>query len=219
MHPPQHYRIIHCQQVTYTDISTTFMPKQPSLVLGSSSPFRRELLERLMVNFVTDSPNIDESAQPNESPIALVERLAVEKALAVAKRHTNALIIGSDQVALHNNQVVGKPGAHDAAVKQLRQASGKSVTLYTGIALVNTESGRIQSDVVKFVTHFKSLSDATIERYLRKEQPYDCAGSLKSEGLGIALLSRFEGDDPSALIGLPLIRLIAMLESEHFELF
>ena len=192
---------------------------QPTLVLGSSSPFRRELLERLMVPFVVDSPNIDEKALPQESPIALVERLAIEKARAVATRHPNALVIGSDQIALHNDSVVGKPGTHEAAVEQLRQASGNTVTLYTGLALVNSKTGRVQSDVVRFATHFKTLSDATIERYLLKEQPYNCAGSLKSEGLGIALLERFDGDDPSALIGLPLIRLIAMLEAEQFPLF
>ena len=192
---------------------------QPTLVLGSSSPFRRELLERLMVPFVVDSPNIDETALPQETPIALVERLAIEKARAVATRHPNALVIGSDQIALHNDSVVGKPGTHEAAVEQLRQASGNTVTLYTGLALVNSKTGRVQSDVVRFATHFKTLSDATIERYLLKEQPYNCAGSLKSEGLGIALLERFDGDDPSALIGLPLIRLIAMLEAEQFPLF
>ena len=172
-----------------------------------------------MVPFVVDSPNIDETALPQETPIALVERLAIEKARAVATRHPNALVIGSDQIALHNDSVVGKPGTHEAAVEQLRQASGNTVTLYTGLALVNSKTGRVQSDVVRFATHFKTLSDATIERYLLKEQPYNCAGSLKSEGLGIALLERFDGDDPSALIGLPLIRLIAMLEAEQFPLF
>lgn len=191
----------------------------PILVLGSTSQFRKELLERLMVPFEVASPNIDETPLANESPIALVERLAVEKAREVAKAYPNALVIGSDQVALHGDQIVGKPHDHEHAVEQLRQASGNRISLYTGLALINTRTGGVQSEVVPFTTHFKALSDRTIDRYLRKEQPYNCAGSLKSEGLGIALLERFEGDDPSALIGLPLIRLIAMLESEGFDLF
>jgi septum formation protein len=120
---------------------------------------------------------------------------------------------------MHGNLMVGKPMDHEHAVKQLQQASGTRINLYTGLALLNTRSGNLQSEVVPFTTHFKVLSDATIERYLRKEQPYKCAGSLKSEGLGIALLERFDGDDPSALIGLPLIRLIAMLEAEDFDVF
>ena len=192
---------------------------QPTLILGSSSPFRRELLARLLVPFEVDSPDIDETAKPGESPIALVERLAIEKAKAVAARHTNALVIGSDQIAMHGSDIVGKPGDHATAVQQLKQASGTAVTLYTGLALINSYSGRTQSDVVRFATHFKHLSEVQIENYLRKEQPYNCAGSLKSEGLGIALLERFEGDDPSALIGLPLIRLISMLEEEGYALY
>lgn len=172
-----------------------------------------------MVPFEVASPNIDETPKPGESPITLVERLAIEKAREVAKAYPNALVIGSDQVALHGNETVGKPHDHEHAVEQLKQASGNRISLYTGLALINTLTGAVQSEVVPFTTHFKVLSDRTIERYLQKEQPYNCAGSLKSEGLGIALLERFEGDDPSALIGLPLIRLIAMLEFEGFDLF
>jgi septum formation protein len=172
-----------------------------------------------MVPFEVASPNIDETPMPCESPIALVERLAIEKAREVAKAYPNALVIGSDQVALHGDEIVGKPHDHEHAVEQLKQASGNRISLYTGLALINTRTGAVQSEVVPFTTHFKVLSDRTIERYLQKEQPYNCAGSLKSEGLGIALLERFDGDDPSALIGLPLIRLIAMLESEGFDLF
>ena len=191
----------------------------PKLVLGSSSPFRKMLLERLMVPFETSNPDIDESALDGETPIELVERLAIEKAKAVTKDHPNSLIIGSDQVALHGSDVVGKPHTHERAVEQLRSASGKKITLYTGLALVNSDTGNIQSEVVPFTVHFKQLSEHIIESYLRKEEPYNCAGSVKSEGLGIALMERFDGDDPNALIGLPLIRLVAMLENEHFPLF
>ena len=191
----------------------------PKLVLGSSSPFRKMLLERLMVPFETSNPDIDESALDGETPIELVERLAIEKAKAVTKDHPNSLIIGSDQVALHGSDVVGKPHTHERAVEQLRSASGKKITLYTGLALVNSNTGNIQSEVVPFTVHFKQLSEHIIESYLRKEEPYNCAGSVKSEGLGIALMERFDGDDPNALIGLPLIRLVAMLENEHFPLF
>ena len=191
----------------------------PKLILGSSSPFRKMLLERLMLPFETANPNIDESAHAGETPIELVERLAIEKAQAVAKNHSDSLIIGSDQVALHGNDVVGKPHTHQRAVEQLRSASGKKITLYTGLALLNSDSGNIQSEVIPFTVHFKKLSEKVIESYLRKEEPYNCAGSVKSEGLGIALMDRFDGDDPNALIGLPLIRLVAMLEKENYPLF
>ena len=152
--------------------------------------------------------------QADESPEKLVLRLAVAKAKVVAERTTGALVIGSDQVAVHNNGIVGKPKDHDDAVLQLRQASGKKITLYTGLALINTDSGRLQSDVVPYTVFFRHLSDDQIESYLQKEQPYRCAGSVRSEGLGITLLERFEGDDPNALIGLPLIRLVRMIENE-----
>jgi len=191
----------------------------PTLVLGSSSPFRKMLLEKLMLPFEVAEPDIDESPRTNEAPVELVERLAVEKAQAVAKNYADALVIGSDQVAMHGEQIVGKPHTHERALEQLRTASGKQINLYTGLALVNTTSGAVQSEVVPYTVHFKTLSDAVIEAYLRKEQPYNCAGSVRSEGLGIALLDRFEGDDPNTLIGLPLIRLIAMLENEGFTLF
>ena len=190
-----------------------------TLILGSSSPFRKMLLERLMVPFETSNPDIDESAKEGETPIELVERLAIEKAQAVATQHPNSLIIGSDQVALHGSEVVGKPHTHERAVEQLRSASGKQITLYTGLALINSATGNIQSEVIPFTVHFKTLSEQVIESYLRKEEPYNCAGSVKSEGLGIALFDRFDGDDPNALIGLPLIRLVAMLENENYPLF
>lgn len=184
------------------------------LILASSSPFRRELLSRLMIPFEVVAPEVNETPHPGETPQALVERLAIAKAQVVASRHTDALVVGSDQVAVHNGEVVGKPLTHERAVEQLRTASGKTVMLYTGLALINSSSGRVQSEVVPFRVLFRPLSEAQIENYLRKEQPYHCAGSVKSEGLGVALLERFEGEDPATLIGLPLIRLIRLLENE-----
>ncbi len=193
--------------------------QNPRLILGSSSPFRKEVLSSLLVPFETSSPDIDESALEGESPIALVERLAIEKAQEVAKSYSDALIIGSDQVAMHGKKIVGKPHTHEVAVEQLREASGKKIELFTGLALVDTRSGTVQSEVVPFTVHFKTLSERTVERYLRKERPYNCAGSVRSEGLGVALFERFDGEDPNALIGLPLIRLIAMLENQGYDLF
>jgi len=184
------------------------------LILASSSPYRRELLARLQIPFEIVAPEVDETPHPEESALALVERLAKEKARAVATGRPAALVIGSDQVAVHNNVIVGKPRDHDHAVEQLRTASGQTITLYTGLALVNSTSGKVQSEVVPYRVTFRTLTEEQIENYLRKEQPYSCAGSVKSEGLGIALLERFEGEDPNTLIGLPLIRLVRMLERE-----
>jgi len=184
------------------------------LILASSSPFRRELLSRLMIPFEVVVPDVDETPRQHESPQALVERLAILKAQTVASKHPDALVIGSDQVAVHDGEIVGKPHTHERAVEQLRTASGKTVMLYTGLALINSTSGRVQSEVVPFGVTFRALTELQIQTYLRKEQPYHCAGSVKSEGLGVALLERFEGEDPATLIGLPLIRLIRMLENE-----
>jgi septum formation protein len=184
------------------------------LILASSSPYRRALLDRLQIPFETVTPDIDESSLPDEAPEQLVRRLALEKARKVALDKPNALIIGSDQVAVYNGAVVGKPGNHDRAVAQLREASGRWVTLYTGLVLLNAATGHTQAEVIPYRIQFRQLSEAQIENYLRKEQPYACAGSVKSEGLGIALLERFEGDDPNTLIGLPLIRLVSMLQNE-----
>lgn len=184
------------------------------LILASSSPFRRELLSRLMVPFEVAVPDVDETPHQDESPQALVERLAIAKAQTVASKYPDALVIGSDQVAVHNGDIVGKPLTHERAVEQLKTASGNTVMLYTGVALVNSSSGRVQSEVVPYGVTFRTLTDQQIETYLRKEQPYHCAGSVKSEGLGAALLERFDGEDPATLIGLPLIRLIRMLENE-----
>ncbi len=193
------------------------MPER-KLILASTSPYRRMLLERLQTPFETVSPKVDETALHDETPQQLVERLAIAKAQAVANNSPNSLVIGSDQVAVHGNEIVGKPRDHDHAVEQLRQASGNSVTLYTGLALINSDTGNVQSEVVPFGVVFRTLDDTQIENYLRKEQPYDCAGSVKSEGLGITLLERFEGEDPNTLIGLPLIRLVRMLEKEGVNL-
>ncbi|HEX9813019.1 MAG TPA: Maf family nucleotide pyrophosphatase [Burkholderiales bacterium] len=185
-----------------------------TLVLASSSRFRRALLERLGLPFESIAPDVDETPNPGEAPLALAQRLALAKARAIAPRRPTALIIGSDQVAVYADTIVGKPRDHAEAVRQLRAASGRKVVLYTALVLLNAATNRVQSEVVPFGIQFRPLTDAQIENYLRKEQPYDCTGSVKSEGLGIALLERFEGDDPNALVGLPLIRLIRMLENE-----
>jgi len=184
------------------------------LILASSSVYRRELLARLKIPFEVRAPDLDESPRPGESAEELVARLALAKARRVADSEPQALVIGSDQVAVYNGEIVGKPRDHAHAVAQLRAASGRSVSLFTGLALVNSATGGSHCEVVPFRVAFRELSDAQIENYLRKEQPYSCAGSVRSEGLGIALLERFEGEDPNTLIGLPLIRLVRMLERE-----
>jgi septum formation protein len=188
------------------------------LILASSSPYRRELLERLKIPFEVMAPEVDETPRPGEMPEKLVERLAVEKAQKIAGQIPGALVIGSDQVAVYNGSIVGKPHNHDKAVEQLRSASGRTVTLYTGLALVNADTRRVQREVIPYRVTFRALTDTQIESYLRLEQPYSCAGSVKSEGLGIALLEKFEGDDPNTLIGLPLIRLVRMLENEGIKI-
>ncbi|MFP3874329.1 MAG: Maf family protein, partial [Thiohalophilus sp.] len=178
------------------------------LVLASTSPFRKAILEKFGVPFETASPKVDETAQAGESAGQLVRRLAEAKARAVAEQFPEALIIGSDQVAVIDNTILGKPGSHDRAIEQLRAASGQTVTFLTGLCLYNSRTGHAQCDVLPFKVHFRQLDDSQIENYLQKEQPYNCAGSFKSEGLGIALFDKLEGDDPNTLIGLPLIRLI-----------
>lgn len=190
----------------------------PPLVLASTSPFRRSLLERLGIPFTTASPDADETRRPDEPSRDLVLRLAKAKARAVAAAHPDALIIGSDQVACIDDTVLGKPGDRERAIEQLTQASGREVVFYTGLCLLNAASGRAQTCCEPFRVHFRRLSAAQIEGYLDRERPFNCAGSFKSEGLGIALFERLEGDDPNALVGLPLIRLIAMLESEGIDL-
>ena len=184
------------------------------LILASSSPFRRELLERLRIPFEIMPPELDETPLAGETPQQLTERMAIAKARKIADIERDALVIGSDQVAVYNGSIVGKPHSHDRAVEQLRAASGKVVTLYTGLALINAVTHRVQCEVIPYRVTFRPLTDEMIESYLRKEQPYSCAGSVRSEGLGISLLEKFEGDDPNTLIGLPLIRLVRMLENE-----
>jgi MAF protein len=186
----------------------------PQLVLGSTSPFRRELLAKLGIPFVSDSPTVDETARSGESPEALVSRLAEAKAREVASRHREALIIGSDQVACIEGKTVGKPGSRENAVAQLEAAAGRSAVFYTGLCLHNSGSGRTQVAVEPFTVHFRKLDRAQIERYIDREEPYNCAGSFKSEGYGITLFSALEGRDPNALVGLPLILLIEMLAEE-----
>ncbi|MBF0470557.1 MAG: septum formation inhibitor Maf [Gammaproteobacteria bacterium] len=183
----------------------------PQIILASTSPFRKMLLEKLGLPFTTIAPEVDERAAPSESPADLVQRLALAKAEAVAHHHPKALVIGSDQVAVHRGEILGKPGSHARAREQLAAFSGNAVTFYTGLALVGSEAGVSEVDLLPYTVHFRTLSADQIERYLKAEQPYQCAGSFKSEGLGITLFSRLEGDDPNTLIGLPLIRLTAML--------
>jgi septum formation protein len=189
------------------------------LVLASTSIYRSELLKRLQLPFETAAPDVDETPLPNESARATSLRLAEAKARAVAAHHPNALIIGSDQVALLDGRQLGKPLTHDNAVKQLQSMRGKTTCFYTAITLLNGKTGNLQTDVAENFVTLHNLSDAEIEGYLLKEQPYHCAGSAKSEGLGIALMSKMTGDDPNALIGLPLILLIGMLRREHVQLF
>ncbi|MOA05838.1 Maf-like protein YceF [compost metagenome] len=185
------------------------------LVLASSSAYRRALLERLRLPFSCEAPEIDESALPNESAEQLVCRLAEQKARTLAKHYDQHLIIGSDQVAaLADGRILGKPHNFERARDQLRAASDSSVTFYTGLCLLNSQSGNSQVDCTPFTVHFRPLDDARIERYLQLEQPYDCAGSFKSEGLGISLFRSTSGEDATSLIGLPLIRLVDMLLAE-----
>jgi MAF protein len=185
-----------------------------ALLLASSSPYRRELLERLRLPFTSASPAIDETALPGETPDALVRRLARQKAEALAAEFAGHLIIGSDQVAVLDGGILGKPHTFENARAQLLAASGKRVDFLTGLALLDAASGRYQVDVVRFTVHMRELDAAQVERYLQAEQPYDCAGSFKAEGLGVSLFRRTEGDDATSLVGLPLIRLVDMLQME-----
>ena len=188
------------------------------LVLGSTSRYRRELLQRLCVPFEVAAPHVDETPLPNEKPVDLAVRLALAKAQAVAAQFPQAVVIGSDQVADLNGEPLGKPGTHDNAVAQLRQMRGHTVIFQTALAVVCSATGFMQQDIAQVRVVFRNLSDDEIENYLRAEQPYDCAGSAKSEGLGIALLERIDSDDPTALIGLPLIRTARMIAAAGVRL-
>lgn len=198
--------------------SPTLAGAPRALVLGSTSRYRRALLERLQRPFGTDAPNVDETPQAGEAPRALALRLAQAKAREVAARHPEAIVIGSDQVADLDGQPLGKPGTHERAVAQLRAMRGRSVVFQTALCVVCLATGFEQTDLAAVEVRFRALSDDEIERYLRAEQPYDCAGSAKSEGLGIALLESIHNDDPTALIGLPLIRTARLLRAAGLQL-
>jgi septum formation protein len=187
------------------------MTTPPPLILGSTSRYRRELLERLRLPFEAVSPQVDETPLPGEAPAALALRLALAKAQAVAALHPQAVVIGSDQVADLDGQPIGKPGTHERAVAQLRQLSGRRAVFQTAVAVVRASTGFAEALLAPVTVRFRHLRDDEIERYLRLEQPYDCAGSAKSETLGIALLDAIESDDPTALVGLPLIRTCQLL--------
>lgn len=194
--------------------------EHPPIVLASSSKYRRELLQKIGLPFISHSPDINEEAQDNESALHLVERLACEKAAALAERFPQHIIIGSDQVAVLNQpdghtHILGKPGNHANAYRQLKACSGQVVTFYTGLCVLNTSTNARDSLVSPFEVGFRSLSDDEIHGYIEREQPFDCAGSFKSEGLGIALFKYLRGDDPNSLIGLPLIELLAILRRQY----
>ena len=185
-----------------------------TLILASSSKFRRELLHKLQIPFSSISPKVDETALPNEKPHETALRLAQDKARKIAKKHPHALVIGCDQVATLDGEQIGKPGNHHNATLQLQKMRGREVTFHSALCLYNAETNVMQAEVVPYLVRFRQLTDAQIENYLNKEQPYQCAGSAKSEGLGITLIERMIGEDPNALIGLPLIKLISMLNNE-----
>lgn len=189
-----------------------------ALVLASTSRYRRELLARLALPFATAAPDVDETPRAGEAPRELALRLALEKAQAVAARKPQAIVIGSDQVADLHGQPLGKPGTHERAAAQLARMSGQTVLFHTAVAVVQASRGFAQSSLATVTVRFRTLDAATIERYLLAEQPYDCAGSAKSEGLGIALLQAIESDDPTALIGLPLIRTAQLLRAAGLTL-
>ena len=191
---------------------------QRTVILASTSRYRRELLTRLQLPFEVHAPDVDETPLPGEAPGALAQRLALEKARAVAARFPEAVVIGSDQVADLGGEPLGKPGDHERAVAQLRRMRGQTLVFQTAVAVVCQATGFVERDLAPVRVVFRDLSDDAIEHYLRAEQPYDCAGSAKSEGLGIALLDAIDSDDPTALIGLPLIRTCRMLRAAGVEL-
>jgi septum formation protein len=189
------------------------------LVLGSTSVYRRELLSRLRVPFTVEAPHVDETPHAGEAPAELARRLAAAKAAAVARLHPEAVVIGSDQVADLEGEPLGKPGNHANATAQLKRMSGRTVIFHTALTVTCQASGFVQHDLAPVRVRFRALQDAEIEAYLQAEQPYDCAGSAKSEGLGIALLEAIDSDDPTALVGLPLIRTCRMLRAAGLRVF
>lgn len=191
-----------------------FLFSPMNLILASSSPYRRELLERLQLPFTVIAPEVDETPLPEEKPNQTALRLAQAKARKIAQTHPNALVIGCDQVATLDGLQLGKPLTHENAVKQLRLMRGRTVNFHSALCLFNAATGSMQAEDVVYEVRFRNLSDEKIENYLLKEQPYHCAGSAKSEGLGIALIEWMRGDDPNALIGLPLVTLVSMLQNE-----
>jgi len=190
---------------------------RPALILGSTSRYRRELLERLRLPFTVHAPDVDETPLAGEAPAALAERLALAKARAVSAAHPDTVVIGSDQVADLDGSPIGKPGTHERAVEQLRSMRGRSVVFQTAVAVVRASTGYVGTALAPVTVRFRDLSDAEIEHYLRTEQPYDCAGSAKCETLGIALLEAIDSDDPTALVGLPLIRTCALLRAAGID--
>jgi septum formation protein len=187
------------------------------LVLASSSPYRRALLERLGRAFAVDVPDIDEAPLPGEPADELVARLSLAKTRAVASRHPDALIIGSDQVALSGSAILTKPGSPERAIEQLTSMRGATAHFLTGICVFNSRTGRHRAGIERYAVTFRSLSDAAIARYVERDRPFDCAGGFRAEGLGIALFERMEGNDPTSLVGLPLIRLVTMLAAEGLD--
>ena len=190
-----------------------------TLILGSTSPYRRELLQRLRIPFEVQRPEVDETPLPHETPVALAQRLALTKAQAVALRFPQAIVIGADQVADLNGEPLGKPGNHANAVKQLQQMRGQTVIFQTAVSVVCLATGFEQTELAQVKVQFRHVSDDAIEAYLQAEQPYDCAGSAKSEGLGIALLERIDNHDPTALVGLPLILTCRLLRAAGIPLY
>ena len=188
-----------------------------ALILASSSEYRRQLLQKLLIPFNSISPKVDETAHTGEKPHQTALRLAQAKAKKIAAEYPHALVIGCDQVATLDGEQLGKPGNHSNATKQLQMMRGREVTFHSALCLYNATTGNMQTEVVPYLVRFRPLTDEQIENYLTKEQPYHCAGSAKSEGLGIALIERMIGEDPNALIGLPLIKLISMLNNEGFS--
>nr|VFK39251.1 MAG: MAF protein [Candidatus Kentron sp. TC]VFK52128.1 MAG: MAF protein [Candidatus Kentron sp. TC]VFK55040.1 MAG: MAF protein [Candidatus Kentron sp. TC] len=191
---------------------------RPRVILASTSVYRRNLLSRLNIPFETESPTTDERPLPEESPEQLVHRLSAAKAQSIQSDYSNALIIGSDQVAVLDGDILGKPGSQAANIRQLSRAAGRRVTFLTGLCLLNTRTFRSETDIVPFSVVFRRLTPEQIENYVHRERPFDCAGGFKSERLGVALFERMEGEDPTALVGLPLIRLVTMLQRQGVDI-